>query len=209
MRHIVLAVTALIASATAFAQVGEISVSGGASRFSGGSPGTVDAASTSATAPSRGSVPRASASSGIAAASAATASAACAAGPHARARPAWPPRASPAHAASAGTTAVRPPMPAGLASGVPSPRPGFRGGPRARDATGRPRRRRNVARGVGRDQRGGRPSRRTVAISVKYSSPCWVAALTYQRVSSPAPNAPIGNDDAPTAAKASASRVIG
>jgi len=48
MRHIVLAVTALIASATAFAQVGEISVSGGASRFSGGSPGTVDAASTSA-----------------------------------------------------------------------------------------------------------------------------------------------------------------
>lgn len=46
MRHV--PVLLLIFSVAGFSQVGEISVSGGASRFSGGSPGTVDTSPTSA-----------------------------------------------------------------------------------------------------------------------------------------------------------------
>jgi hypothetical protein len=48
MRHFVLVGAFLAAGATAFGQVGEISVSGGASRFGGGSPGTVDTTANSA-----------------------------------------------------------------------------------------------------------------------------------------------------------------
>jgi opacity protein-like surface antigen len=47
MRHSVLVAAILAAGMTAFAQVGEISVSGGAGRFGGGSPGTVDTSASS------------------------------------------------------------------------------------------------------------------------------------------------------------------